>query len=134
MSDKKNMIRSSAAEYLTYIASVGNQEDFVELRYENENIWLTQKAMAKLYNVTVAAINQHIKKIFVDEELHEQSVIKKFLITASDGKKYKTNHYGLHKFDKLTTDLTEGLPTEIAARHAQYEYYRDKLLSFEEAK
>ena len=88
-------VRSGAAEYLTYIASVGNQEDFVELRYEDENIWITQKMMAKLYDVTVAAINQHIKKIFADQELEERGVIKKYLITAADGKHYQANHYGL---------------------------------------
>ena len=62
-------IRSSAAEYLTYVASVGNQQDSIEMRYEDENIWLTQKMMATLYDVSVAAINQHIKKIYDDSEL-----------------------------------------------------------------
>lgn len=57
-------IRSSAAEYLTYVASVGDREDIIEMRYEDENIWLTQKMMAALYDVSVAAINQHIKKIY----------------------------------------------------------------------
>ncbi len=94
---KKNdiTIRSSAAEYLTYIASVGDNEDSIEVRYEDENIWLTQKMMAVLYDVSVAAINQHIKKIFDDGELTEEAVIKKYLITASDGKKYNANHYNL---------------------------------------
>lgn len=94
---KKNdiTIRSSAAEYLTYIAAVGEQEDSIEIRYEDENIWLTQKMMAVLYDVSVAAINQHIKKIFDDGELSADSVIKKYLITASDGKSYNTNHYNL---------------------------------------
>ena len=59
-------IRSSAAEYLTYVASVGDQQDSIEMRYEDENIWLTQKMMATLYDVSVAAINQHIKKIYED--------------------------------------------------------------------
>ena len=66
-----------------------------EIRYENENIWLTQKMMAALYNVSVAAINQHIKKIFEDNELDENSVIKNYLITANDGKNYDTKHYSL---------------------------------------
>ena len=65
------------------------------MRYEDENIWLTQKMMALLYDVSVAAINQHIKKIFDDSELNPDSVIKKYLITAVDGKKYNTNHYNL---------------------------------------
>jgi len=73
-------IRSSAAEYLTYVASVGDQQDSIEMRYEDENIWLTQKMMATLYDVSVAAINQHIKKIYEDSELEPESTIKKFLI------------------------------------------------------
>jgi hypothetical protein len=94
---KKNeiTIRSSAAEYLTYVASVGDQQDSIEMRYEDENIWLTQKMLATLYDVSVSAINQHLKRIFDDGELVEDSVIKKYLITAADGKCYQTNHYNL---------------------------------------
>mgnify|MGYP002516413995 CR=1 FL=1 len=89
------LVRSSAAEYLTFVASTGEDKDSIEMRYEDENIWLTQKMMATLYDVSVAAINQHLKKIFDDGELQEESVIKKYLITATDGKKYNTNHYNL---------------------------------------
>lgn len=94
---KKNeiTIRSSAAEYLTFIASTGNSQDSYEMRYEDENIWLTQKMMATLYDISVSAINQHIKKVFNDGELVPDSVIKKYLITAADGKQYDTNHYNL---------------------------------------
>lgn len=94
---KKNeiTIRSSAAEYLTYVASAGGEESCVEMRYEDENLWLTQKMMAVLYDVSVSAINQHLKRIFDDGELIESSVIKKYLITAADGKNYQTNHYNL---------------------------------------
>ena len=88
-------IRSSAAEYLTYVASVGNEQDSIEMRYEDENIWLTQKMMAALYDVGTNTINYHIKKIFEDSELQEDSVIRKFRITAPDGKSYNTNHYSL---------------------------------------
>jgi hypothetical protein len=88
-------IRSSAAEYLTYVASVGDQQDSVEMRYEDENIWLTQKMMATLYDVDVRTINYHIKKVFEDGELQEDSVIRKFRITAADGKPYNTMHYNL---------------------------------------
>lgn len=90
MENKKNdsaLIRSSAAEYLTFVASTGEDRDSIEMRYEDENIWLTQKMMATLYDVSVAAINQHLKKIFEDGELQEEAVIKKYLITATDGKK-----------------------------------------------
>ena len=88
-------IRSSTAEYLTYIASVGDVETGFEMRYEDENIWLTQKLMAALYDVDVRTVNYHIKKIFADSELQEDSVIRKFRITADDGKTYNTNHYSL---------------------------------------
>lgn len=88
-------IRSSAAEYLTYVASVGREEHSVEMRYEDENIWLSQKMMAVLYDISICAINQHLKRIFDDGELMEESVIKKYLITAADGKNYKTIHYNL---------------------------------------
>ena len=97
MSKKKNelTVRSSAAEYLTYVASTGDNPQNIEIRYEDENIWLTQKMMAQLYEVTVPNINYHINKIFKDSELQKDSVIKKFLITADDGKPYNTNHYSL---------------------------------------
>ena len=98
MSKKKNQaptIRSSAAEYLTFVAAVGDAESSVEMRYEDENIWLTQKMMATLYDVSVPAINQHLKRIFSDNELEEGSVVKQYLITAKDGKNYNTKHYNL---------------------------------------
>ena len=98
MDDKKKkeiVIRSSAAEYLTFVASTGESDASFEMRYENENIWLTQKMMAALYDVSVAAINQHLKRIFEDGELREEAVVKKYLITATDGKNYNTNHYNL---------------------------------------
>ena len=91
-------IRSSAAEYLTYVASVGDQQDSIELRYEDENIWLTQKMMATLYDVSVAAINQHIKKVYADSELEPESTIKKYLIVQNEGARQvqrETNHYNL---------------------------------------
>ena len=93
---KKEMTtRSSAAEYLTYVASIGDQPDSIEMRYEDENIWLTQKMMATLYDVGTNTINYPIKKIFEDSELQEEPVIRKFRITAPDGKSYNTNHYSL---------------------------------------
>ena len=85
MAKKKDevTIRSSAAEYLTYVASVGDQQDSIEMHYEDENIWLTQKMMATLYDVSVPVINRHLKRIFDDGELVENSVIKKYLITVA---------------------------------------------------
>jgi hypothetical protein len=91
-----SLVRSSAAEYLTFVAAGGSSETSVEMRYEDENIWLTQKMMAVLYDVTVSAINQHLKRIFADSELEEISVIKQYLITAADGKSYQVKHYNLN--------------------------------------
>src|SRR5690554_5172611 len=88
-------IRSSAAEYLTFVAATGDSPTSVEMRYEDENVWLTQKMMAELYDVTIPAINQHLKTLFEDYELHEDSVIKNYLITATDSKNYNTKHYNL---------------------------------------
>lgn len=90
-----SIIRSSAAEYLTFVAATGSSQTNVEMRYEDENIWLTQKMMATLYDVTVPAINQHLKRIFADNELEETAVVKQYLITASDSKNYMVNHYSL---------------------------------------
>lgn len=94
-SEKELALRSSAAEYLTFVAATGESDVSFEMRYEDENIWLTQKMMATLYDVAVAAINQHLKRVFEDGELREESVIKKYLITAADGKSYNTKHYNL---------------------------------------
>ena len=81
-------IHSSAAEYLTYVAAVGDSADSMEMRYEDENIWLTQRMMAQLYDVSVQNIGQHIKKILDDGESVENAVVKKYFITAADGKQY----------------------------------------------
>lgn len=95
--NKKDVtIRSSAAEYLTYVASVGDSAESIEMRYEDENIWLTQKMLAALYDVDVRTINYHLKKIFDDAELQEEAVIRIFRITAADGKSYNTKHYNLN--------------------------------------
>ncbi len=88
-------IRSATAEYLTFIAATGDDERSIEMRYEDENIWLTQKMMAEIYGVDVRTINEHIQKVFNDQELVENSVVRKFRITASDGKNYNTLHYNL---------------------------------------
>ena len=92
MAKKKDeiTIRSSAAEYLTYVASVGDQQDSIEMRYEDENIWLTQKMMATLYDVDVRTINEHIKKIYSDSELEEDSTIRNFRIVQTEGSRQVT--------------------------------------------
>ena len=80
---KDVLIRSSAAEYLTYVAATG--ENGVELRYEDENIWLTQKMLSIIYGVNIATRNEHIKNIYKDNELDENSTIRKFLIVQKEG-------------------------------------------------
>ncbi len=92
---QNSIVRSSAAEYLTFVAASGSSEPSVEMRYEDENIWLTQKMMATVYDVSVPAINQHLKRIFADNELEEAAVIKHYLTTAADGKNYQVKHYSL---------------------------------------
>ena len=99
-SDKKKelIVRSSAAEYLTFVASTGNNDASFEMRYEDENIWLTQKMMAELYSVDVRTINEHIKKIYNDGELVENSTIRKFRIVQNEGSRQvnrEVMHYNL---------------------------------------
>ena len=95
MSKKKQVptIRSGAAEYLTFVAATG--QSGVNVVYADENVWLSQKMMAALYDVETPTINYHLKKIFDDRELLENAVIRNFRITAADGKSYDTKHYCL---------------------------------------
>ena len=98
MEKNKIIIRSSAAEYLTFVAATGDNSESIEMRYEDENIWLTQKLMATLYDVTISAINQHIRTIYNDNELTENSTIKKFLIVQNEGNRKVSRevvHYNL---------------------------------------
>ena len=81
----KDIIRSSAAEYLTFVAATGDDKASMEMRYQDENVWLTQKMMAELYKVEIPTINAHIKKIFSDRELTEESTIRNFLIVQNEG-------------------------------------------------
>ena len=99
MKDKKEItIRSSAAEYLTFVASTGNQKTSVEMRYEDENIWLTQKMISVLYDVDVRTINEHIKNIYEDLELTPEATIRNFRIVQKEGSRQVTrniSHYNL---------------------------------------
>jgi hypothetical protein len=88
-----SLVRSSAAEYLTFVAASGTGG--VEALYADENVWLSQKMMAQLYDVEVPTINYHLKKVFEDSELEEDAVVRSFRITAADGKTYDTKHYKL---------------------------------------
>ena len=93
-----SMVRSSAAEYLTFVAATGDTKESFEMRYEDENIWLTQKMMAALYDVDVRTISDHIKKIYSDSELEQSATIRKFRIVQREGMRQVTrevNHYNL---------------------------------------
>lgn len=95
---KELAIRSSAAEYLIFVASTGESDTSFEMRYEDENIWLTQKMMAALYDVGLPTINEHIKKIYADGELTEEATIRKFRIVQTEGSrqvKREVTHYNL---------------------------------------
>jgi len=95
MKKKENrlIIRNSTAEFLVFTSQAG--EDGIDVRVEDENVWLTQKLIAKLFDVKIPTINEHLKNIFETKELQETSVVRKFLITAEDGKNYQTKHYNL---------------------------------------
>ena len=91
--NKKLQIRNSTAEFLVFTKQAG--KDSIEVRVEDETVWLTQKLIANLFDVHVATINEHLKNIFNSKELDKNSVIRKFLITAQDGKNYNTQFYNL---------------------------------------
>ncbi|MCF6268270.1 MAG: virulence RhuM family protein [Melioribacteraceae bacterium] len=95
MKKKENRltIRNSTAEFLIFTSQANT--DGIEVRVEDENVWLTQKLIAKLFNVKIPTINEHLKRIFATKELDENSVIRKYLITAEDGKNYNTKHYNV---------------------------------------
>ena len=104
-----SITRSSAAEYLTFITAKG--EGGVEAIYADEDVWLSQKMMAVLYDVDVRTINYHLQKVFKDSELEEGSVIRKFRITATDGKNYDTGHYN----QKITDIYATAIDYDVSA-------------------
>ena len=96
--NKEITIRSSAAEYLTYVTAVGDQPDAIEIRYEDENVWLTQKIMAQLYDVDVRTINEHITNVYNDGELEQEETIRNFRIVQLEGNRNvlrDVKHYNL---------------------------------------
>ena len=91
-------LRSSAAEYLTFVSAIGDQLESVELRYQDENIWLTQRLMAELYGVDVRTISEHIQNIYADHELEEEATIRNFRIVQTEGTRQvsrEVKHYSL---------------------------------------
>lgn len=90
---KSLTIRNSTAEFLIFTQQAG--EEGIEVRYEEESIWLSQKLMSELFSVDVRTISEHLKNIFESGELNADSVIRKFRTTAADGKSYNTQFYNL---------------------------------------
>ena len=96
--EKEKALRSSAAEYLTFVAATGDSTESMEMRYEDENIWLTQKMMSVLYDVDVRTINGHIQKVYEDGELQEKATIRNFRIVQTEGSRQvnrQVKHYNL---------------------------------------
>ena len=93
--DDMELQKSSAAQFITYIASVGTVDERYEIRYEDENIWMNQKMLAAVYGVEVPNIAYHLRKLYEDAELDKASTIKEILIVADNGKNYTVKHYNL---------------------------------------
>ena len=109
--NKNLTIRNSTAEFLIFTTT--NAQDTIEVKVSDETVWLTQKLIAKLFDINVATINEHLKNIFKTNELEENSVIRKFLITASDGKNYNTQHYNLEVIISLGYRINSNKATEF---------------------
>jgi hypothetical protein len=93
ITNNRLQIRNSTAEFLTFAAQTNT--DGIEMRVQNGTIWLSQKLMAQLFDCSTDNISLHLKNIFIENELDENSVTEDFSVTASDGKTYRTKHYNL---------------------------------------
>ncbi|MEG9531561.1 virulence RhuM family protein [Mannheimia indoligenes] len=125
------LIRNSTTEFLIFTNQTGEQN--IEVRYEDNEIWLTQKRIAELFEVSVPTINEHLKHIFESEELNELSVIRKFRITASDGKNYNTKHYNLdavisvgYRVNSIRATQFRQWATQILREFSQKGYVLDR--------
>lgn len=125
------LIRNSTAEFLIFTNQTGNQS--IEVRYENNEIWLTQKRIAELFEVSLPTINEHLKHIFESKELNELSVIRNFRITATDGKNYNTKHYNLdavisvgYRVNSVRATQFRQWATQVLREFAQKGYALDR--------
>lgn len=125
------LIRNSTAEFLIFTNQTGNKS--IEVRYEDNEIWLTQKRIAELFEVSLPTINEHLKHIFESKELHELSVIRNFRITASDGKNYNTKHYNLdavisvgYRVNSVRATQFRQWATQVLREFAQKGYVLDR--------
>ncbi|OOF85647.1 virulence RhuM family protein [Rodentibacter ratti] len=125
------LIRNSTAEFLIFTNQTGNQS--IEVRYEDNEIWLTQKRIAELFEVSLPTINEHLKHIFKSKELNELSVIRNFRITATDGKNYNTKHYNLdavisvgYRVNSVRATQFRQWATQVLREFAQKGYVLDR--------
>ncbi|OOF45881.1 virulence RhuM family protein [Rodentibacter trehalosifermentans] len=125
------LIRNSTAEFLIFTNQTGNQS--IEVRYEDNEIWLTQKRIAELFEVSLPTINEHLKHIFESKELNELSVIRNFRITATDGKNYNTKHYNLdavisvgYRVNSVRATQFRQWATQVLREFAQKGYVLDR--------
>ena len=111
-------IRSSAAEYLTFVAATGDQPQSIEMRYEDENIWLLQRMMASLYEVDARTINEHLQEIFSDNELSEDSTIRNFRIVQTEGSRQveRDTKYRIVQDRLFESDFDRFVELETAAQ------------------
>jgi len=128
-----SIVRSSAAEYLTFVAATGNQEQSLEMRYEDENIWLTQKMMAALYDVDIRTINEHIQNIFTDRELEEDSTIRNFRIVQSEGLRQverDIKHYNLQMIIAVGFKVNNERAVQIHCKSSFFSVHVNSLLLY----
>ncbi|WP_394853317.1 RhuM family protein [Exercitatus varius] len=125
------LIRNSTVEFLIFTNQTGEQS--IEVRYEDNEIWLTQKRIAELFEVNVRTVNEHLKNIFDSEELNELSVIRNFRITAADGKNYNTKHYNLdavisvgYRVNSVRATQFRQWATQVLREFAQKGYVLDR--------
>ncbi len=109
--NKKLQIRNSTAEFLMF--TLQSSKDGIEVRFENETIWLSQKLMAVLFDCSIDNISLHLKNIFKSGELEEISVTEEFSVTATDGKNYKTKHYNLDAVISVGYRVNSGRATQF---------------------
>ena len=116
--ENKLIIRNSTAEFLIFTQQAG--EGGIEVRYEEGSIWLTQKLIAELFGVTTPTINEHLKNIFESQELDQNSVIRKFLTTANDGKNYNTQYYNLDAIISVGYRVNSKRATQFLICHLEF--------------
>lgn len=109
MPNKKLIIRNSAAEFLIFTSQAG--EDGIEVRVQDENVWLTQKLIAKLFDVRIPTINEHLKNIYASKELEEKATIRKFLTVQKEGSRNvsrEIEYYNLETIISLGYRINSG--------------------------